>query len=108
MQIVPATGQSVANKLGWPANYSGEDLYRPIVSLNFGTDYLSTQMGSLGNDQYAALAAYNGGPGNAAEWNRLAGGDQDLFVEVVRFSETRSYIRGIYEIYTIYRNIYGK
>ncbi|MBN2502028.1 MAG: tetratricopeptide repeat protein [Anaerolineales bacterium] len=108
MQIVPTTGQSVANKLGWPANYSGEDLYRPIVSLNFGTDYLSTQMGSLGNDQYAALAAYNGGPGNAAEWNSLAGGDQDLFLEVVRFSETRSYIRGIYEIYTIYRNLYGE
>ena len=43
--------------------------------------------------------AYNAGPGNAAIWQQLANGDPDLFVEVVRFAETRDYIRSIYEIY---------
>jgi hypothetical protein len=28
-------------------------------------------------------------------------------VEVVRFSETRDYIRSIYEIYNIYRTLYS-
>jgi len=55
-----------------------------------------------------ALAAYNGGPGNAAIWKELAGDDPDLFLEVIRFEETRSYIKGIYEIFTIYRNLYDR
>jgi soluble lytic murein transglycosylase-like protein len=28
-------------------------------------------------------------------------------VEVVRFEETRNYIRNIYEIYIVYRSLYG-
>jgi soluble lytic murein transglycosylase len=56
---------------------------------------------------YAALAAYNGGPGNAVEWQQLAQGDPDLFLETVRAQETRDYIRRIYEIYAIYRRLYG-
>jgi len=37
----------------------------------------------------------------------LAGGDPNLFVEVVRFEETRSYTRSIYENYIVYRSLYG-
>jgi hypothetical protein len=33
----------------------------------------------------------------------LSGDDPDLFLESVRFEETRNYIRNIYEIYTVYR-----
>jgi len=61
----------------------------------------------LGGNIYAALAAYNGGPGNAIAWNGLANDDPDLFLEVVRFQETRDYIRLIYEIYGAYRTIYS-
>ena len=107
MQIIPSTGASVATRMGWPPNYDDEDLYRPLVSVRLGGNYLASQAEFFDGDMYAALAAYNGGPGNSAQWNELAGGDQDLFLEVVRFAETRNYIRGIYEIYTIYRNLYG-
>jgi soluble lytic murein transglycosylase len=108
MQIIPTTGQSIANQAGWPPNYTAEDLYRPVVSVTFGADYLRAQLNYLEGDIYAALAAYNGGPGNAAEWQSLAGSDPDLFLEIVRFEETRRYIRNIYEIYTIYRRIYDR
>ena len=37
----------------------------------------------------------------------LAPDDPDLFLEVVRYAETRNYIRGIYEIYNIYLGIYS-
>ncbi|KAA3648079.1 MAG: hypothetical protein DWQ07_03545 [Chloroflexi bacterium] len=107
MQIIPSTGASVAARMNWPLNYTDEDLYRPQVSVRLGGNYLASQAEFFGGDMYVALAAYNGGPGNADAWNTLAGGDQDLFLEIVRFAETRNYIRGIYEIYTIYRNIYG-
>jgi len=61
----------------------------------------------LDGDLYAALAAYNGGPGNAMQWRQLSGEDPDLFLETVRFEETRNYIRNIYEIYVIYKRLYG-
>jgi soluble lytic murein transglycosylase len=108
MQIIPTTGQEISNELGWPYNYINEDLYRPIVSVRLGTEYLDKWRDHLDGDLYAALAAYNGGPGNAIEWQRLAQDDPDLFLEVVRFEETREYIRGIFEIFNIYRRIYNR
>jgi soluble lytic murein transglycosylase len=108
MQIIPATGQEIASNLGWPENYSNDDLYRPIVNIRFGIDYLDTQRNTFKGDLYAALAAYNGGPGNALRWKNLAPNDQDLFLELIDFSETRDYIRRIYEIFSIYRRIYDR
>lgn len=107
MQIIPSTGGSLANQMGWPLNYHDEDLYRPIVSIRMGAYYLASNRGLLDGDLYAALAAYNAGPGNAAAWKDLAGDDPDLLLEVVRFQETRDYIRFIYEIYTIYKTLYS-
>ncbi len=108
MQIIPATGQGIANRAGWPPNYNDGDLYRPIVSVTFGADYLRTQLTYLDGDLYAALAAYNGGPGNAKQWKELSKGDPDLLLEVVRFDETRRYIRNIFEIYSIYSRLYNR
>jgi len=56
---------------------------------------------------YATLAAYNGGPTSALIWNNLALNDPDLLVELIRFEETRNYIRSIYEIYGVYRMLYS-
>ncbi len=108
MQIIPSTGASIAAQAGWPENYTADDLYRPKVSITFGADYLSDQRDYFDNDLFVALAAYNGGPGNAAIWSELAGEDPDVFLEVIRFGETRAYIRGVYEIFSIYRNLYDR
>lgn len=107
MQIVPATGAGIANDLGWPTYYEPDMLYRPNVSIVLGTHYLSSNRALLGGDLYAALAAYNGGPANAVSWKQLAPDDPDLYLESVRVQETRDYIRRIYEIYVIYRRLYG-
>lgn len=116
MQIIPSTGASIATQAGWPPNYSADDLYRPRVSLTFGADYLDDQrdffcdgaVDPLSACLYAGLAAYNAGPGNAAVWYELSGEDPDLFLEVVRFDETRRYLRGIYEVFAIYRRLYDR
>ncbi len=106
MQIMPSTGADQAAQLSW-VNYTDKDLYRPDVSVAFGTHYLARNRDVLNNDLYATLAAYNAGPGNALQWKELAGEDPDLFLESVRFEETRNYIRNIYEIYVVYRRLYG-
>jgi soluble lytic murein transglycosylase len=108
MQVIPDTGADLAKNLGWPPDYQPEDLYRPLVSLTLGVDYLSRQRKAFEGDLYAALAAYNGGPGNALQWIKLASDDPDLFLEVIRYEETRNYIRGVYEQFGVYRMIYNR
>ncbi|MEX2162015.1 MAG: tetratricopeptide repeat protein [Anaerolineales bacterium] len=107
LQVIPITGQEIADLIDWPPGYTADDLYRPLVSITFGVRYLDIQRRAFGGDMYAALAAYNAGPGNASYWVNLAKGDPDLFLEVVGFPETRSHIRSVYELFTIYRNLYS-
>jgi len=107
MQLLPDTAQSVSNSLGWPVGFRDDDIYRPLVNLRLGAHYLANNRSLLGGDVYAALAAYNAGPGNAMIWQQIANADPDLFLEVVRFSETRDYIRLIYETYNTYRSLYS-
>jgi soluble lytic murein transglycosylase len=107
MQIVPATGASIAANYGWPLEFDPSDLYRPLVSVKLGARYLATNQHLLDGSPYGALAAYNAGPGNAVAWKQISGDDPDLFLETVRFEETRDYIRNIYEIYIIYHRLYS-
>jgi soluble lytic murein transglycosylase len=106
MQVIPSTGAAIAVELGWPPGYTEVDLHRPLVSVRFGTYYLASERDRFGGDLYAALAAYNAGPGNSLAWKELAPDDPDLFLEVVRFAEPRLYIKTIYEAFAIYRSLY--
>jgi len=108
MQVMPATGRGIAEALGWPPDYTDTDLYRPLVSVRFGAYYLAAQRDRFGGDLYAALAAYNGGPGYAAIWHELAPDDPDLFLEVIRLEQPHLYIRRIYEVFAIYRKLYAR
>ena len=106
-QVIPDTGAWIAQRLAWP-DFENEDLYKPYVGLNFGAYYLSEQLRNFDGHVHAALAAYNGGPGNAARWFNVAGADHDLFVDTVDFPETRLYIERIYEGFNAYRHLYGQ
>jgi soluble lytic murein transglycosylase len=105
MQLIPSTAESVAADLGM-TGLTLSDLYRPVINVQLGAAYLAAQRDAFGGSIFMALAAYNGGPGSAAFWRDLAGGDEDLFVEVIRYAETRDYVRRIYENYVIYSDIY--
>ncbi len=107
MQITPDTGQFIADNLGWPPDYISEDLYRPIINITLGVRYLADQGLRFNENLFTALAAYNAGPGYAQIWRDLSGPDSDLFIETIRAEETRNYIRSIYEIYSMYRSLYG-
>ena len=105
-QVIPDTGAYIAKRLGLD-DYVNEDLYRPYIGIAFGAYYLDQQLDAFDGDVAAALSAYNAGPGNAARWYEQAGGDIDLYVETVDFSETRQYIERIYAGQAIYRHLYG-
>jgi soluble lytic murein transglycosylase len=75
--------------------------------VRFGTWYLAQQRDRFNGELYPALAGYNGGPGNAARWWAAAGEDRDLFVELIGFRETRTYVERITEHYAKYRWLYN-
>lgn len=106
MQITPDTGDYIVANFGWPENYVTSDLDRPNINIRLGSHYLNIWIKKYDGDIAAALSSYNAGDGNTVIWNELAGDDPDLFVELIRFDETRNYIKYITENYEIYKQLY--
>jgi soluble lytic murein transglycosylase len=105
MQIMPPTGADIAQRTS-TANYTLESLWQPYRNIQFGAWYLRQMMDFFDNNQFAALAAYNAGPGRVQEWSPLLS-DLDIFVAHIPLSEPQNYIRRIYLNLDNYREIYG-
>ncbi len=105
MQVMPATGEYVAER-GDFGRYYADQLWLPYLNIKFGTWYINQQLGIFDGNQFAALAAYNAGPGHVLEWVKTSD-DLDIFVESIPFWESRLYIRNIYINLAAYRRIYG-
>jgi soluble lytic murein transglycosylase len=106
-QVMPLTGSEIAQELGIE-DFSALDLLRPLVSIRFGAHYLASQLDLFDGDLFLALAAYNGGPGNASRWREgLPAADMDLFVELMDITETRTFVKVVLENYAVYRFLYG-
>ena len=106
MQVIPPTGQYIAERLAW-SDYQHSDLFRPYAGVAFGAYYIDEQLELFDQNAIAALAAYNAGPGRALDWNALSGGDPDLFMTTITIDSTRHYVQFIYRNYNIYRELYG-
>ena len=106
-QVIPATGEAIARELG-VREFAPAQLFQPPVSLRFGAHYLAGQIQRFGRP-WAALAAYNAGPGNAARWLEATGsGGPADFVEQVDFEETAHYVAVVLEHYAHYLRAYAE
>jgi soluble lytic murein transglycosylase len=106
MQMISPTREEVAAKLK-RTGITDNDLFRPMVSIEFGTSYLRSLRDALNNDPAVALMAYNAGPGYALQMMGQSGGDIDRLYQVIDIEETRQYIEFTYETYAMYRMLYG-
>ena len=106
-QVIPTTADGIAAAIE-EEDFTYIDLFRPNVSIRFGAYYIGTQLDVFGDNMRAAVAAYNGGPFNAETWLAAAGGDNDVFVETITFTETRSYVELVLENYALYRYAWGE
>lgn len=90
MQIMPATGRELANRMGI-TSYS---LYEPNTSIRLGTKFLAYLLKSNENELKWASIAYNGGPGNLRKWKKqVYRGDFNHFLEDLPVKESRDYCR---------------
>lgn len=105
MQFMPATAQDMADQLGY-SDYELDDLFRAIVSVDFGTHYLSSMRDYQGGSDVGALLSYNAGPGASRVWIDQAGDDLEALYEAIDFPETQLYLDLIYTNHYIYQRLY--
>ncbi|MBN1219679.1 MAG: tetratricopeptide repeat protein [Anaerolineae bacterium] len=104
MQVIPTTGEYVAERGGF-ANFDPAQLWLPYQNVKLGAWYIKQQLEIFDDNHFAALVAYNAGPGNVLEWVKTSD-DLDIFVESIPFWESRLYIRNVYVNLAGYRRLY--
>ena len=106
MQITPATAQMIARKSGG-VSFTVRDLGTPQVNIAYGSWYLRYLMGRYAGNETFALAAYNGGEGNVDRWiDRARQRNEDLTIDAIPFSETRTYVQRVLSAERQYRHSY--
>jgi len=104
MQIMPATGEWVANQI----NLTGYSLTEPEDNINLGSWYLSHTHQAYNDNSMLAVASYNAGPGNVNSWvKKFDFNDPDMFVENIPFPETKGYVEAVFSNYWNYLRIYN-
>ncbi|MGQ5701968.1 transglycosylase SLT domain-containing protein [Sandaracinobacteroides sp. A072] len=105
MQLMPATAQDVARRLGLP--YDVQRLFDdPAYNISLGSYYIGLRRDNFGTAAQA-IAAYNGGAGNVRKWLAANGDPAGLddiidWVELIPFSETRTYVHRVVENAVVY------
>lgn len=96
MQVMPATGQYVAKKIGM-TDYTPDKLADMQTNLTLGSNYLNMVLGDLGGSWSLASAAYNAGPGRPKQWRQTLKKPVEgaIFAETIPFNETRTYVKNV-------------
>lgn len=106
MQIIPPTGDEIADKISYKNFHPGQ-LTDPRINTLFGTYYLSHLLTLFNNNLVYAIAGYNAGPDAVGRWVKRYGElETDEFVELIAYNQTRDYVRKVLLNYLIYDRLY--
>lgn len=108
MQVMPATAEIVSKKLGLEYGV-GRLTSDPAYNVTLGAQYLREMLDKFGPSVALIASGYNAGPGRPAAWIEDFGDprkpevDVVDWVEMIPFSETRTYVMRVVEGVVIYR-----
>lgn len=112
MQVMPGTGQLVANQLGISAAHASSRMLSDWrYNAKLGANYLATLAAEMNGNVVMMAAGYNAGPSRPLRWMELYGdprgrrADLDIidWIEMIPFNETRNYVMRVTESLPIYR-----
>jgi peptidoglycan lytic transglycosylase len=89
MQITPSTAKLIETLSGGQT-FKFDDLADPDINIRYGTFYLHYLIQKFGDNEVAALAAYNAGEANVVAW-----GGSNLTLDDIPFPETRDYVENV-------------
>lgn len=109
-QLMTFTGSDIAHRL----KYKEFDLKNPNDNLEFGTWYLNNLASRLENNWLSSFFAYNAGITRVRRWiksskiafNNIKKLPDDLFLEIIPYSETREYGRKLVGAAAMYAWLY--
>ncbi|MEB3337533.1 MAG: transglycosylase SLT domain-containing protein, partial [Leptolyngbyaceae bacterium] len=104
MQVMPDTASWIASQI----QLKEYKLESPDDNIKLGTWYLDYTHQEYNNNSLFAVASYNAGPGNVADWIARKGfRDPDEFVEAIPFGETKGYVKSVFANYWNYLRLYN-
>ena len=109
MQVLPSTAKLVAPRVGLV--YDAGRLNDPAYNVRIGTGYLAELVEQFGPSIALVASGYNAGPGRPKRWKDMFGDPRDAsvdvidWVEMIPFTETRTYVMRVTESLVIYRAI---
>ncbi len=113
MQLMPATANSEAGKLGQPFSLPRLTM-DGIYNIDLGRGYLQSLIEDFGGSYALAIASYNAGPGRIRQWlaeyGDPRGGKIDMvdWIETIPIDETRFYVQRVLENLQVYRGQNGR
>ena len=103
MQVLPATGASVAKSIGLNGYGGADSLFDADTNIAIGSAYLRQLLDKYGGLPYVTIAAYNAGPTPTARWQaQRTGFDADFWIETISYKETRDYVARVLAFSVIY------
>lgn len=102
-QLMPSTAKDVARRL----KMSDYDLNDPYTNALFGSFYLSDLIRRNDGNILDSLFAYNAGPTRVKRWRKqFSKLPDDLFLEIIPYTETRNYGRKVLAARAFYQYLY--
>ena len=107
MQIMPATGESVAASLQVP--HSRAQLFEVEHNVRLGSAYYRALLDRFDGNRVFALTAYNAGPHRVDRWRHRAGEGVpvELWVETIPYQETRAYVQAVLAYNVVFQYLLG-
>lgn len=103
MQILPSTGQFIAERLG--LEYSETELFDSDTNIKLGTYYIG-YLSKKFTVRETMLAAYNAGEGNVRYWLSEYSEDGEK-LDLIPFKETEQYVIKVKSHFERYRKVYN-
>jgi len=109
MQIMPATGQWIAEKLQEDHLFTADLLFDPELSIRYGCWYLNYLHDRFGGDFRKITAAYHAGGTRVVEWLKDENYSSDgITLNNLPDNATGRYVRHIEAVYEKYKELYAK
>lgn len=106
MQLLPSTAGRVAAQLGLPPPQR-EKLWDADLNLMLGSQYLKDLLKRYSNSLPKAIAAYNAGENAVDRWEqRIFTDDEEEFIELIPYRETRLYVKLVLRNHLNYKRLY--
>ncbi len=103
MQLLYRTARKVALGEGIK-RLSRRDLFIPELNIRLGSKFFKTLLDKYSGQLHLALAAYNAGDHRVDRWLREFGDmEPEAFIEMIPFSDTRTYVKNIFRNYYYYK-----